>query len=109
MFVLWLFRDFVMYAVVRSGNKQFPVRVGSILKVDRLSHDEGSSFVINDVVFAADSDGAMIEVSSIGAVVLEHALDDKVIIFKKKRRKNHRRKRGFRHSVTFIKIDSINV
>lgn len=96
-----------MYAIIRSGNKQFPVRVGSVVKVDRLSEDEGSSFTVSDVIFSTDDNGVIVKGASVTATVLEHALDDKVLIFKKRRRKNFRRKRGFRHSVTFLKVESI--
>jgi large subunit ribosomal protein L21 len=98
-----------MYAVLRSGNKQFPVSVGSVIKVDRLQqYDVGSSVMMDDVLFAATPDGNMVPGNvAVQVEVLEHRRDEKLIVFKKRRRKNSRRKRGFRHSITVLRVQDI--
>lgn len=101
-----------MYAVVTSGGKQYKVKEGETLKVEKIPGDVGSSIKFDRVLMISDGDAV-----SIGQPVLDDALVEghivgqgkskKIIVFKYKRRKRYRRKHGHRQLYTAIKIDSI--
>lgn len=101
-----------MYAIVDIAGQQFKVENGKELYVHRLagSVDDKVTF---DKVLLVDNGGAVrvgkpnVAGSSVGATILEHVRDEKVIVFKKKRRKGYKVKNGHRQALTKIKIDSI--
>jgi len=103
-----------MKATIRTQGRQFTVQEGDILKVNRFPESaEGDTLELGEVL--AIGEGAdmrfgtpLVEGASVKATVLEHKRDKKVTIIKKKRRKGYQRKRGFRQSLTVIKIESIN-
>jgi large subunit ribosomal protein L21 len=103
-----------MYAVIRTGGKQYKVAAGGKLKVESLSAEVGSEVVINDVLMVADGDkisiGApVVAGAAVKATVLAHGRGDKVMIFKMRRRKHYRKTQGHRQNFTEIRIDDISV
>ena len=97
-----------MYAVVRTGGKQYKVAKDTVLKVESLIGEVGSKLTIGDVLMlGGDSPkiGApLVKGASIQCEILEHGQGEKVIAFKKKRRKNTHRKRGHRQHFTKVKV-----
>ncbi len=100
-----------MYAVIRTGGKQYRVQEGDVLRVEKLDTEVGQEVVFEDVLLVGEGDaikvGSDIAGSSVKAVVTEQARDKKVVIFKKRRRKNYRLTKGHRQSFTAVKIGAI--
>ena len=101
-----------MYAVIKTGGKQYKVEVGAKLKIEKLLGDAGSKLVIDKVLMIADGDtttiGApLVAGAKVSATVLSHGRADKVMIFKFRRRKHYRKTQGHRQSFTEIQIDAI--
>jgi large subunit ribosomal protein L21 len=95
-----------MYAVVRTGGKQYKVAKDTVLKVESLSGDVGSKL---DEVLLVGGDATkvgapLVKGASVECEILEHGQGEKVIAFKKKRRKNTHRKRGHRQHFTKVKV-----
>jgi large subunit ribosomal protein L21 len=88
-----------MFAVVRTGGKQYRVAAGDKIVVEKMAGEAGDTVSLGDVLFA--SDGGEVKVT---AEIIAQAKADKVIIFKKKRRHNYRRKNGHRQQHTILKI-----
>jgi large subunit ribosomal protein L21 len=102
-----------MYAVIRTGGKQYKVAAGGKLKVESLAAEVGSEIVIDDVLMIADGDdikvGApVVAGASVKATVLSHGRGDKVMIYKMRRRKHYRKTQGHRQNYTEIRIDGIS-
>jgi large subunit ribosomal protein L21 len=102
-----------MYAVIKTGGKQYKVAAGDYLKVEKLDGDVGSKVVIDKVLMLADGDNVTIGAplvagAKVNATVLSHGKGDKVRIFKFNRRKHYRKTQGHRQSFTEIKIEDIN-
>lgn len=97
-----------MYAVVRTGGKQYKVAKDTVLKVESLVGDVGSKLTLGEVLMLggdAPKIGApLVKGASIQCEILEHGQGEKVIAFKKKRRKNTHRKRGHRQHFTKVKV-----
>jgi large subunit ribosomal protein L21 len=97
-----------MYAVVRTGGKQYKVTKDTVLQVESLSGDVGSKLTLAEVLLVggdATKVGApLVAGASVECEILEHGQGDKVIAFKKKRRKNTHRKRGHRQHFTKVKV-----
>lgn len=103
-----------MYAVIRTGGKQYKVQENQILKVEKLDGTEGSQVEFDDILLFSDGEtitmgNPKIETASVKAHILEQAKDRKKIVFKYKRRKGFRKMKGHRQEYTEIKIDSIAV
>ncbi len=97
-----------MFAVVRSGGKQYKVAKDDVLSVNRLVGDVGSSITLGEVLMLDGTVGApLVSGASVAAEIVEQGRGPKVIAFKKKRRKNTHRKRGGRAHFTKIKITGI--
>ena len=99
------------YAIIRSGDKQFRVTQGSVIRVPLMTAEIGDKAQFDVLVYGDGSDvkvGAPL-VSGIGVegTVLEHGRDKKIIVFKMKRRKGYRRKQGHRQDFTAVRIDSV--
>ncbi len=90
-----------MFAVIRTGGKQYKVAKGDKIRVEKLEAKEGAS-VDFDVLYAEGGKKAKVT-----AKVIEQFRDKKVMIFKKKRRQNYRRKIGHRQPLTFIEITDV--
>jgi len=101
-----------MFAIVRSGGKQYRVRPQSVLKVEKLPAAPGSTIIL-DQVLAVGTDEAvtvghpLVSGTSVAAVVISQEREDKVLILKKRRRKNSRRKEGHRQAVTVLRVGEI--
>ena len=94
-----------MFAVIKTGGKQYKVTSGDVIKVEKLDAQEGSEVVFNEVLALDEKIGKpLVKGASVKATVLKQAKDAKVIIFKKKRRQNYRRKNGHRQQITLVKI-----
>ena len=96
-----------MYAVIKTGGKQYRVTSGDVIKIEKIAGEEGKE-VFNEVLALGDSIGTpLVAGASVKALVVKQARDAKVIIFKKKRRQNYRRKNGHRQSITLVKITDV--
>ena len=97
-----------MYAVIRTGGKQYKVAKDSILRVESLTGDVGSKLTLGEVLLVGGDTpklGApLVSGASVECEILEHGQGEKVIAFKKKRRKNTHRKRGHRQHFTKVKV-----
>ncbi|MCE9633389.1 MAG: 50S ribosomal protein L21 [Methylophilales bacterium] len=101
-----------MYAVIKTGGKQYKVAAGEKLKVEKLVGEVGSAVTIDQVLMLADGDkitiGApLVKGASVNATVVSHGRGDKVMIFKMRRRKHYRKTQGHRQDYTEIQIDKI--
>ena len=101
-----------MYAVVKTGGKQYRVAKDDVLTVEKLDGDAGANVDLAEVLAMDDGSGLTVgtptvDGARVAATVLEQKKADKVIIFKKKRRKNYRRTKGHRQQVTVIRITDI--
>ncbi|MCH9753289.1 MAG: 50S ribosomal protein L21 [Alphaproteobacteria bacterium] len=101
-----------MYAVIKTGGKQYKVSTGDKISVEKLKGDKGSKIVFDDVLLIGDGEKLVtgsptIKGSSVHAEVLDQFKDDKIIVFKKKRRQNYRRKKGHRQNLTQIEIKEV--
>lgn len=101
-----------MYAIIKTGGKQYRVQKDDIIEVELMTAKEGDSVKIEDVLMIGNGGSAkigspLLSGASIAATVLKHKKDDKVIVFKKKRRQNYRRKNGHRQNLTVLKITGI--
>jgi large subunit ribosomal protein L21 len=98
------------YAVISIGNKQYRVREGQHLLVDRLSVDEGKTFHPDLVMVGGNGDpklGSDLKGAQVTAKVAEHVLGKKLVIGKHRRRTGYKRRRGFRAHLTRIEIQAI--
>ena len=98
------------YAVISIGNKQYRVREGERLLVDRVPHDEGKTFHPDLVMLGGDGDaklGADLKGQQVTVKVAEHVKGKKIVVGKHKRRTGYKRRNGFRASLTRIEVQSI--
>jgi large subunit ribosomal protein L21 len=97
-----------MFAIVRTGGKQYRVAAGDKIVVEKIAGDAGSTVSLGDVLFAG-SNGESQDVGglTVSAEIIAQAKGDKVIIFKKRRRHNYRRKNGHRQQHTILRITAI--
>ncbi len=102
-----------MYAVFRTGGKQFRVQPGARLRIPSLDVEPGDSVTFDQVLLAGDGDETVqvgtptVEGASVKAEVIRHGRDRKIIVFKRKRRKGYRRKQGHRQGFTEIRIEDV--
>jgi len=101
-----------MYAVIRTGGKQYRVAAGEKLRIEKLPAAVGSELVLDEVLLVADGQTLkvgtpVLKGASVKAKVMSHGLADKVMTFKMRRRKNSMRHRGHRQSYTEIEITGI--
>jgi large subunit ribosomal protein L21 len=100
-----------MYAVVKTGGKQFRVAADDVIKVEKLSGDAGDIITLGDVLMVGGDDvqiGApLVDGASVSAEILEQARDKKITVFKKRRRQNYRRKKGHRQMMTVLRVREI--
>lgn len=103
-----------MFAVIKTGGKQYKVMPGDLITVERLEGEAGSKVNINDILMVGDEKASTIgtpfvEKSEVKAMIVDQGRSDKVIVFKKKRRQNYRRKAGHRQHLTCLWIEDIVV
>jgi large subunit ribosomal protein L21 len=101
-----------MFAVIKSGGKQYKVAKNDVIRVEKLDAEAGASIDLSEVLMVGDDKSQTVGVplvdgASVSATVLEQMRDRKIIIFKKKRRQNYRRKNGHRQHLTVLRIDDI--
>ncbi|MCQ8183994.1 50S ribosomal protein L21 [Parvularcula maris] len=100
------------YAVIKTGGKQYRVKSGDVIHVEKLEGEAGDKVSLGEVLMlGGDSPkvGApLIEGASVDAEIVEQARDKKIVVFKKRRRQNYRRKKGHRQHMTVLKIGAIN-
>lgn len=102
-----------MYAVIKTGGKQYQVAVGDKLKVEVIPADIGGKITISEVLMVADGDNVVVgspivDGASVSASVLSTGRHKKVRIFKMRRRKHYQKSQGHRQNYTEIQIDAIN-
>jgi len=102
-----------MYAVIRTGGKQYRVAKDEVVSVEKLAGAPGETVTLDDVLMVGEGETAKtgtpkLAGASVTATVVAQKLDDKVLIFKKKRRHNYRRKNGHRQALTVLRITGIN-
>jgi large subunit ribosomal protein L21 len=102
-----------MFAVIRTGGKQYRVTPDLVLKVEKLEAEAGSSITFTDVLAIGGEGGMTIGAptvagASVTATVIAQDRLDKIVIFKKRRRQNSRRKNGHRQHVTVLRVSAIS-
>lgn len=103
-----------MYAIIRSGGKQYRAEVGATIDVDRLPNAVGDAIEISDVLLIVNDGDTMIgqprvEGASVAATVVEQFRGKKIIVYKYRQRTNYRRKQGHRQYYTRLRIDDITI
>ncbi len=101
-----------MYAIVRTGGKQYRVEKGDVLRVEKLDAAVGTKVTLEDVLFLGGEGeprvgSPRLEGVSVAATVVEQDRDAKIRVFKYKKRKHYRRTRGHRQSFTALRIDAV--
>ena len=101
-----------MLAIFKTGGKQYSVKAGQILKVEKLEGKEGDSISFNDILAVSDNSdhtigSPLVKGATIEAKILEQIRDKKIIVFKKRQRQNYRHTQGHRQYLTVLKIESI--
>jgi large subunit ribosomal protein L21 len=101
-----------MYAVIKTGGKQYKVAPGENLKVEQLPAEVGAQVVIDQVLMVGDGDSVrvgqpVVAGASVTATVVAHGRGEKVTIFKMRRRKHYQKHQGHRQGYTELKIDSV--
>jgi large subunit ribosomal protein L21 len=101
-----------MYAVIRTGGKQYKVAKNDVIAIERVAGEAGDIVALDQVLLLGDGANATIGSPLVGgacvaAEVLEQGKADKVLIFKKKRRHNYRRKKGHRQEITVLRVTDI--
>ena len=102
-----------MIAVIKTGGKQYVVKAGQILKVEKLQGKKGDMVSLTDVLSLSDTKNntignPFVKDASVEAKILDQIRDKKIIVFKKRRRQNYRLTQGHRQYLTVLKIESIN-
>ena len=102
-----------MFAVIRTGGKQYKVAADDVITVEKLAGEAGATIEFGEVLMVGD--GATVSAgtplvagASVSAILVEQSRADKIIVFKKKRRHNYRRKNGHRQWFTEVKITGIS-
>lgn len=101
-----------MFAVIKTGGKQYKVAANDIIKVEKLEKSPGDRVEFTDVLVMGDKEAVkfgtpLVPNTRVCGTVLEQIRDDKIIVFKKNRRHNYRRKNGHRQYLTVIRITDI--
>ncbi|AIS52105.1 50S ribosomal protein L21 [Thermoanaerobacter kivui] len=102
-----------MYAIIETGGKQYMVREGDVVMVEKLNYLEGEVFSFDKVLAVSNEDGKVefgrpyLENVKVNAKVLEHGKGPKIRVFKYKPKKNYRRRQGHRQPYTKVQIEKI--
>ena len=104
----------VMFAVIRTGGKQYTVAKDDVIAVEKLDGEPGATIELGEVLMVGDgaevSTGTpLLNGASVSATLVEQRRADKIIVFKKKRRQNYRRKNGHRQHQTVLQITEIRL
>lgn len=103
-----------MYAIIKSGGKQYRVAKDEVVKVEKLDGDAGKKVSFGDILMVSGegktSVGApLVKGATVEGEIVSHGRNDKVLIVKKRRRQGYRRKKGHRQHFTAVKITGISV
>ncbi|MEX2582581.1 MAG: 50S ribosomal protein L21 [Gemmatimonadota bacterium] len=103
-----------MYAIIRTGGKQFRAEPGATIRIPSVTAEPGDTITFDEVLLGADDGdfkvGApLVNGAAVTAEVVKHGKGEKIIIFKHKRRKNYRRKLGHRQKFTEVRVNEINL
>ncbi len=103
-----------MYAVIRSGGKQYRVSEGEVVRVEKLEIDQGASVQFNDVLLVRTDDKTyigrpLVPGASVLGIMQSQEKDDKILVFKYKKKKQYRRTRGHRQQHSEVRIEKINI
>ncbi|MFL6563651.1 MAG: 50S ribosomal protein L21 [Burkholderiales bacterium] len=101
-----------MYAIIKSGGKQYRVKAGEQVRVEALAAEVGSTLALEEVLLVGTGDGVtvgapLVSGAKVTATVVSHGRGDKVKIFKLRRRKHYQKTQGHRQSYTELRIDDI--
>jgi len=100
-----------MYAVIKTGGKQYKVEEGDTIRVEKLAGEKGDTITFNEILMIGGDEyvvgSPLIEDAQVSATVVRQFKDKKVIVFKMKRRKRYHRKQGHRQELTEVRITSI--
>ena len=101
-----------MFAVIKTGAKQYKVAVGDVIKVEKLDGEAGTEISLDTVLMVGDEKGVKVGTPAVSGIIvtaeiLEQARAAKVIVFKKKRRQGYRRKAGHRQEQTVLRVIGI--
>jgi large subunit ribosomal protein L21 len=101
-----------MYAIFKTGGKQYKVQKGDVIRGEKLEVEAGKKITLGNILLVGDEKSStvgapIIDGAGVKAEVVEQARNNKIIVFKKKRRHNYRRKKGHRQNVTILKITDI--
>ncbi|TRW27013.1 50S ribosomal protein L21 [Criibacterium bergeronii] len=99
-----------MYAIIKTGGKQYMVNEGDVLEVEKLNANEGDTVEVEVLAVSNDGDvkaGEAVKSAKVVAKVVEHGKGKKIIVFKYKAKKDYRRKKGHRQPFTKIQIEKI--
>ncbi|GHS91963.1 50S ribosomal protein L21 [Alphaproteobacteria bacterium] len=101
-----------MFAILKSGGKQYRVSEGTLFQVEKLEAQEGASVTFNEVLLVGDGQNIKVGApflvgATITAELVEQKRDKKVLVFKKTRRHNYRRKAGHRQNLSVLKVTKI--
>jgi large subunit ribosomal protein L21 len=101
-----------MYAVIRTGGKQYRVQAGDTVEVEKLAGDAGDEVQFEEVLLLADDDAVavgrpLVEGAVVKGQILAQGRGEKLIVYKFKRRKDYRRKTGHRQALTTVKIQEV--
>jgi large subunit ribosomal protein L21 len=102
-----------MYAVIKTGGKQYRVAPGENIKIESLEADVGATIVLDQVLMVADGEAVKVGTpilagAKVSATVVSHGRGPKVRIFKMRRRKHYQKTQGHRQNYTEIRVDAIN-
>ncbi len=103
-----------MYAVIKTGGKQYRVQAGEKIKVEQIPADVGATIVIDQVLMVGNGDAVtlgkpLVTGAQVNATVVSHGRHDKVKIFKMRRRKHYQKRQGHRQNYTEIQIGEVLV
>lgn len=97
-----------MFAVVRTGGKQYRVAAGDKIAVEKLAGEAGETITLGDVLIAGNGDSLLDAAqTTVSAEIIAQAKGEKVVVFKKRRRHNYRRKNGHRQQLTLLRIVAV--
>jgi large subunit ribosomal protein L21 len=101
-----------MYAIFRSGGRQYEARPGNVVKVEKIAGEIGESVTIDEVLFFSDGQQVrvgqpLVEGVAVRATIIEQGRLPKIVIFKHKRRKDYRKRQGHRQAYTAMRVENI--
>ncbi len=101
-----------MFAVVKTGGKQYRVQEGDVVRVEKLDGEVGKNVTLDEVLMVGDEKAVtvgepVVKGAKVTAEVLDQRKDKKIVVFKKKRRHNYRRKKGHRQEITVLRVTKI--